>query len=196
MFTDKLYIYDSSSSLDRSQAEERFKGQNGIVTMGMPTIPALHDGLARLVSRGKRFRRVLFQTHGNAGAIFFNHVAITPPVLRSSFMGRYSSLFPGPTKFYFDGCNVAAGKVGWDFLKAVGEVFLTRGGGIAIGFTSLGFGMPSWVPGISGRTVHLTGDVRFIEFRRGGVELSRFPEPRRYQRMGDLIEHRKRIEAY
>ena len=81
--------------------------------------------------------------------------------------------FETKRKIYFDGCNVAEGKDGWDFLAAAGETFL-RSGGITMGWTSLGSGMPGWVPFIGGHTEHFWGDTKVIQFGPGGVEMNRY----------------------
>jgi len=169
----KLYIYDSSSEIDRKQAVGRFSGDSKVVTLAASSVAELHKMLASFVATKRTFQRVLFQTHGNSGEIFFNHKPISASNLRTDFAG-YHQLFPNRTKVYFDGCNVAEGKKGWDFLAVAGEAFLQNQGGITMGYTSLGGGMPGWIPLIGGHTVHLWGDVKFIEFGSGAVELSRF----------------------
>jgi hypothetical protein len=174
MAGNKLYIWDSSSSIDRKQAAGRFSDDSGVTTLGVGSIAELHDGLAALVASKATFTRLLVQTHGNSGMIFFNHIAINAPTLRG-FVGKgYDQLFPRRAKVYFDGCNVANGDAGWDFLAAAGQVFLTNGGGIALGWTSLGTGLPGWIPFVGGHTEHLWGDMRFIEFDPGGGESSRY----------------------
>lgn len=71
--------------------------------------------------------------------IFFNHEPITAAVLRNVFARRgYHQLFSNRTKLYFDGCNVADGNDGWDFLAAAGEAFLRNRGGIAHGLDIAG----------------------------------------------------------
>jgi hypothetical protein len=170
----KLYIYDSSSSLDRKQAAGRFSGDSGVVTLGVGSVAELQVGLDQLTTQGQTFNRLLFQTHGNSGMIFFNHAAITAGNLLASFLGKgYETIFPHRTKVYFDGCNVAEGKAGWDFLAAAGEVFLRMQGGITMGYTSLGAGLPGWIPWKGGHTVHLWGDLKVIEFASAAVESAR-----------------------
>jgi len=171
----KLYVYDSSSTLDRKQAAGRFSGDSGITTLGVGSVQELHLGLARLVANGVTFNRVLFQTHGNSGMIFFNDRTITASDFSTTFAsGAYYRLFPQRTKVYFDGCNVAAGDQGWGFLSAAGKALLRNAGGITMGYTSLGTGFPGWLPFKGGHTVHFAGGLRFIEFRPGPVWASQF----------------------
>jgi hypothetical protein len=193
MSTSKLYIYDTSSSIDRRQAAGRFSGSSKVTTIGAGSVAELHTKLGECLAQQLSFNRVLFQTHGNSGMIFFNHVAITADTLRSAF-GGYRQLFPGRTKMYFDGCNVADGAAGWTFLAAAGEVFLKNGGGITMGYTSLGSGLPGWVPVIGGHTLHLWGDLRFIDFTAGAVEASRFTTDG--ASMMDLVSAAKSLDSF
>jgi hypothetical protein len=173
----KLYVYDSSSDIDRNQEKVRFSKQEGLVTLGVGSRAELLRGLDGLVANGNTFTRVLFQTHGHSGGIWFGDDFITSYAFATpDFLGKYERLFPNRTKMYFDGCNVAAGDDGWNFLAESGRVLLRLGGGITMGYTSLGIAMPSFVPFISGHTVHLTGNLRAIQFGAGGVESSRFPD--------------------
>lgn len=172
MAGNKLYIYDVSSEIDRKQAASRFTGQSHVTTLPCKSVAEVHTGLANLVAQGKSFRRVLFQTHGGPGRIWFDNDKIDAALLRKDFKGKYNSLFPTRTKMYFDGCNVADSSDGWDFLTAVGECLLPSGGGISMGYTSLGFGMGST---FSGHTIHAWGELRIIDFKIGGIEIDRFP---------------------
>jgi hypothetical protein len=167
----KLYIYDSSSSIDVKQAKGRFSGEKGVHTVAASSVADLQSRMDALLGTGRTFERVLFQTHGNSGAIFFNHEAIDS-VKISTFV-KYSVLFPKRTKVYFDGCNVADGKQGWAFLAAAGQALLLLGGGVTMAYTSMGGGLPGWVPLIGGHTEHLWGDLRLINFKPGGIESER-----------------------
>jgi hypothetical protein len=85
----------------------------------------------------------------------------------------FAALFPSPARIYFDGCNVAEGGAGTDFLIDVGATLLTKGGGETIGWTTLGHGVPGWVPFIGGHSLHfgdLDGDstLKRIRFYPGG----------------------------
>jgi hypothetical protein len=167
----KLYIYDSSSSIDRKQAAGRFSGQTGVHTLAASSVADLTSKLDALLAAGRTFDRVLFQTHGNSGTIFFNGDAIGKMKMVS--FAKYSRLFPKRTKVYFDGCNVAEGRQGWEFLEATGKALLASAGGVSMGYTSMGAGLPGWLPFIGGHTEHLLGDLRLIDFKTGGVEVQR-----------------------
>lgn len=166
----KLYIYDSSSGIDRVQAFGRFGDADGVVQIGIEKgIAELKNAFDGLVQRKQIFDRVLFQTHGGPGRIWFGNDSLTKDVLRTTFSG-YTSLFPGPARIYFDGCNVAEGGAGTDFLIVAGSVFLTSGGGEVVGWVTLGFGMPGVLPFIGGHTVHFGGgdNLKRIRFYPGG----------------------------
>src|SRR5690348_1924125 len=103
MAASKLYIYDSSSTIDRRQAAGRFSGASGVTTLAAGSVAELHRGLAGLVAGRATFTRLLFQTHGNSGMIFFDNDAIKAVTFRSAFAGQgYHQLFPNRTKVYFD----------------------------------------------------------------------------------------------
>ncbi len=166
----KLYIYDAKSKIDIRQAAGRFSGQHDVLTIGiLKGIPELVTVFNQLLASNQHFNRVLFQTHGAPGAIAFDGVHLTTALLKSNFQG-YSSLFPFFTRVYFDGCNVAEGSLGTDFLIAAGELFLQIAGGDVIGWKNLGHGMPGWMPFIGGHTLHYGGDknLKRIRFFPGG----------------------------
>lgn len=171
----KLYIYDRSSEIDREQADGRFDESDNVHTLPVSSIRELETGLSGLVSK-MVFDRVLFQTHGSPGAIYFNHQALDATVLRNRFSGKnYHTLFPHPsTRIYFDGCNVAEGEPGTKFLMAVGEVFLRGPGGFAFGWKDYGRGIAGWVPFVGGHTLHIGGSLKKLRFRPGGVLI---PDP-------------------
>jgi hypothetical protein len=191
----KLYIYDASDRIDRSQADGRFSGESELLTVGVGSIRELHQWLAKLVKEQYTFKRILFQTHGNSGMIFFNEVPITSGDLRTDFTGKgYDLLCPDRAKIYCDGCNVAEGKEGWGFLAALGQVFLRNQGGITMGYTSRGLGMPWYIPVVAGHTIHLWGDIKFIEFGSGAIELSRFNTDD--ASIPELIEAAQKLDSF
>ncbi|HEX5431365.1 MAG TPA: hypothetical protein VFW83_05330 [Bryobacteraceae bacterium] len=190
----KLYIYDSTSRIDRWQASGRFSKNSGVTTVPAGSAAELQRSLADLVAKGQTFNKVVFQTHGNSGMIFFNHVPITASDFRSSFAGKgYDRLFPRKTKIYFDGCVVAQGSAGWDFLVAAGETFLRGPGGLTMAYTSVGSGIPGWVPLIGGHTEHFTGNLRLVEFKAGGAESNRFESN---GSIPDLIKQSEILSSY
>ncbi len=150
---------------------------------------SIGDGIAqfkseldRLLASGKIFQKCVFTTHGNEGAIFFNHQRITAYELYRNFNApHYERLFPfKDVKLYFDGCNVAGGEDGWKFLEAAPRTFLREGGGHAMGWTSAGLGLPSVIPWIGGHTEHLWGGVRGVyilpDDSDGSLYISRWGE--------------------
>ena len=165
----KLYIYDSTSSLDVAQAACRFGASSDIVTLAISSASQLVTEFEKLVQAGATFDRMLIQTHGNAGMIFFNHVALTADTLLSKFANRgFDALFPVSTRVYFVGCTVASGDEGKRFMTVAGGIFLKRSGGEVFAFTSLGTAIPWWVPFIAGHTVHFNDGFVKIFFSPGG----------------------------
>ena len=172
--SNKLYIYDNSDKIDRSQADGRFAKSSGLTTLSVGSVAELHKGLTALLTKGQTFTRVLFQTHGHSGRILFGDDRVYASDFAVFAGFPYHLLFPTRTKIYFDGCNVAEGEAGWAFLAAAGKALLRTSGGITMGYTSVGFGMPGWAPFISGHTVHAWGSLRIIDFGARGVEIERF----------------------
>lgn len=175
----KLYIYDASSPEDRDQASLRFGEDDNVWVLGVSSKGQLIAELNRLIVEPAYFSRVLVQTHGSAGCIKFNGGSIYDTTLRSDF-ARYGfhRLFPFYTRIYFDGCNVAEGSLGDDFLDTVGSIFLRAGGGEVFGWTSPGYGMTSAfiLPFLAGRTIHVSGELKKVHFRAGGVKFKPAPE--------------------
>lgn len=179
----KLYIYDSSSAEDREQASFRFSKDDNVWVLGVHSKGHLIAELNRLLVEPAYFSRVLVQTHGGAGNIKFNGGSIYDTTLTADFT-RYGfhRLFPFYTKIYFDGCNVAEGTLGDDFLNAVGSIFLRNGGGEVFGWTSPGYGMtggsfPFYFPFRLGHTIHFSGELKKFYFTAGGRREVRAPEP-------------------
>lgn len=180
----KLYVYDSSTEEDRSQASGRFGASDGVRSYGVDSKAALRFILDRLVAEKAYFSRLLVQCHGGPGNLKIAGGSIWDTTLRDDFTGRgYEGLFPLYTRIYFDGCNVAEGSLGTDFLAAVGKLFLRRGGGEVIGWTSAGYGMSGWIPFIGGHTVHFSGYAKTLYFRPGGVQYTPPAAPPRKERV-------------
>lgn len=135
-------------------------------------LPITGDGsnfisaLDNLVQTRQTFHRVLFETHGSPGAIYFGKASIPSSWVWAYMTTRnYDLITPNKTRIYFNGCNVAEGNAGWDFLRAMAKVFLLRGGGEVFGHTSLGFAT-KW--GIYPKVFHLWGDLRKVHVAPGG----------------------------
>jgi hypothetical protein len=166
----KLYIYDKDSDIDRDQAAGRFDDDMRLLTYPVEGgYGGLIDTMDEILKGGFVFDRVLFQTHGDPGGIYFRNNFVGKLSFEHHF-GKYSALFPHFTRIYFDGCNVAEGGDGTDFLIGVGATLLTQGGGDVMGWTTLGHGVSGWVPFIGGHTLHFGGSDTFkrVRFYPGG----------------------------
>jgi hypothetical protein len=150
----KLYIYDKSGFQDRWQANGRFRSDDDdIVTLAVGSKQDALDGLDRLLSKGMVFDRMLIQSHGDHGLIWMGENQIIDSDWKNDFgPGNYDKLFPAYARIYFDGCDVAEGGLGVEFLRGAGRVFLKGMGGEVNGWTSLGLGLPGWIP--------FLGDIR------------------------------------
>ena len=131
-------------------------------------IVELMSKLRWMLDEGMTFQNAVFRTHGCSGAIWFGEDYINAEKWYTLFhYCRYERLFPFKDgKLYFEGCNVAEGAEGWRFLEAAARSL--RSGGVAIGWTSLGYSAAS------SSVKHLWGDTRqvtFIPGRDGAVLL-------------------------
>jgi hypothetical protein len=165
----KLYIYDKSSRIDRWQAAGRFSGDNEVLTIGVSSgVKNLQKVFESLAGNNQKFNRVVFQTHGSPGAIYFGNESVNAATWKTLFRG-YETMFPVYTRMYFDGCNVAEGGFGTDFLIAAGSVFFL----LEVAKRSVGK-HGNWPAGIHiglcGHTIHFGGgsNLKKIRFFRGG----------------------------
>jgi hypothetical protein len=128
----------------------------------------LKKQLRDLISKGIQFKNCIFTGHGNSGIIWLGADYITREIWYKEFYRQgFERLFPFPNaKLYFAGCNVAEGQDGWRFLEAAARSMLTMAGGVAMGWTSTGFGSP-----FSGHERHLWGDTREVSVFAGGDSL-------------------------
>ena len=147
-----LHIYDSSDSRIVQTANQRGAANRLAISNGNNLLGAL-DGL---LAAGSYFDRILFETHGSPGKIYFGSVYIGAAYW-NSIPGRFNRLAASSCRIYFNGCNVAEGNDGWSFLESVVGCFMTTGGGEVFGQTSVGFGNP-----FNGHVVHLWGTTKRI----------------------------------
>jgi hypothetical protein len=168
----KLYVYDKTDYLDRWQSSGRFSRRDDDVRiLPVSSVQDLLDGLDRFLSAGLVFDRMLVQTHGNSGRILFGNQNVWDITWRDEFGNRgYDRLFPTFARIYFDGCNVAKGGDGVEFLRAAGRVFLKGMGGEVVGWTSFGLGLPGWIPFIGGHTIHPAGYIVRVRFAPGDLD--------------------------
>jgi hypothetical protein len=162
-----LHIYDSSDWTIRLTAGERDADRKLPIDDGNNFYSAL-DGLVR---EGKKYDRILFETHGSPGCIGFGKVGIDADYLGSLATRSYTIFVAQNARVYFNGCNVAEGKAGWEFLEAAAKVFLTPGGGQVFGQTAVGFGNP-----FNGHVVHLWGDTKTLYVDNTGRIVERFEQ--------------------
>lgn len=161
-----LQIYDSSDSSIVGTVNAR--NDAGRTLAGVTSAAALVSVLDGYVSSGRTFDRILFETHGSPGRIYFNHQYIDSTWINSSMAGRgYEAICPTSTRIYFNGCNVAAEATGSTFMRTIARIFLTGAGGSVFGHTSLGLVVPIYSH-VTGHVVHLTGDLKTIYVGAGG----------------------------
>ncbi len=170
----KLVVIDDSDYVNRWQAFSWFSSSD-VITLLIGSIQELIDELIGFVNKRMVFDRVVFRTHGDTGVMWLGddqiHSWDWSPLADKI---KFSSLFPGPTKIYFDGCDLAKGETGTNFLTKAGQTLLRGGGGSTLGWTSLGFAVPGIIPFIGGHTVHTPNyeNLKILYFKSGGLLVS------------------------
>lgn len=163
-----LHIYnDSPDFSDRATSDRDMPGP--LTRIGCPTRDAFIQAIGGLWGRGSRFSRIVFDTHGNSGSIFFNHQPINADWWTRSAGVAPVALGTAGGRAYFSGCSVAGGEEGWNFLTEAARCIFKGVGGQTVGWTSTGFANP-W----NGHTVHLWGDARTVFLAPDGRVLERY----------------------
>ena len=155
-----LHIYDDDD-WRMSLASKRDDAQATLPITG--GFQGLVDQLDSVLASGWHFNRILFETHGIPGEIDFGGDPVNAQRMRTMSSYHYETIAEVGTRLYFNGCNVAEGDSGWDFLRAAAEVFLIGQGGLAFGHTSIG-----WCNPFTGHVVHPWGDTRYVVMAAGG----------------------------
>ena len=160
-----LSVYDTDDPFIRNFGEHRDAERKLAITGGLSGFEKMWKDFVD--SPGAVYKRIVFDTHGNRGRIFFTHQAMDWGGAKS-ILGKYSytKIFSEFTKIYFSGCNVADDDDGWLFLQEIAKHLCRTGGGLVIGWTSLGLGTRfSWPH----TAKHLWGEARYVVARPGGV---------------------------
>lgn len=166
----KLFIFDTSDPDNYEQAVTRFNIRD-VEWLGASGKDELLKGLDAFVGKRLTFDKVLVQTHGHPGYLEFGAYNVWGGTLDRDFAPRgYHTLFPTYTKIYFDGCNVASGDDGTEFLTSVGRNFLRLAGGQAMAWTSPGY-YYWWMPLSGSKTYHWSGDLKNFLFWPGGIRI-------------------------
>jgi ribosomal protein L35AE/L33A len=178
-FYQRAWIYDATVDVFEGMVRTNDNPNTFLIpirsTKSHGAVFSLAEWFDKLLENGTTFGGAVFITHGDSGVIRFDGSDLNVKSLGLYFAGHaYETLFPGTSRLYFAGCDVADGDEGWKFLEKTGQVFLKRGGGISYGWTSLGFAVPSWFAISPGHAVHLWGDVRGVRITRDGQVAERF----------------------
>lgn len=167
MSDDRLAIYDADDSSCRSFGENRDASRKLAISGGVAALKNSWDGFVK--SPGGPYSRVVFDTHGNKGMIFFKHEAVLWGDVSRIFGGvDYGRIFPSFTRVYFDGCNVAEGDFGWLFLQEIAKALCGKGGGVVFGWTSKGYALSVWGHTAPHKWFHPWGKVRYVVAKPGG----------------------------
>lgn len=139
-------IYDSDDKLSSDEAASFVNSYSmGGWTVAAEGIRAALD-LSTALDKFVNIEQLSFCTHGFPGGVYFPGGSITETNLRSITVPP--SLFNGPGRLLFMGCETASGKGGTDFLIAAGKHFFAGRGGIVGGSTiyNLGFSSGTRLP--------------------------------------------------
>jgi hypothetical protein len=173
------HLYDSTDSssgspADTSGTREDDRGSSdpsaAYILVSIDSLQALRDQFDYMTANYSSVDRMVVETHGSAGAIYFGNQQLCIANLGPWFAGQgYESLFNPGARILFNGCNVAEGVAGREFLREVGRTFLKMNGGSVAGCTSAGLANP-----FNGRVYHLWGDIVEIYFASGGRILEEY----------------------
>lgn len=159
-----LHVYDASDSAIRQTAATR--GATDVLAISRAE--EFYPALDRLVAARMSFDRILFETHGSPGKIYFGGQHVDACYWDACQNRNWHQITASNARVYFNGCNVAESSCGWGFLDAAARVLVGPGGGTVFGQTSVGFGNP-----FNGHVVHLWGDTRTVTVAFDGRIVSR-----------------------
>ena len=129
---------------------------------------AFYTKLDQLRDENLQIDRMIVQTHGNTGWIFFGGDSINTQAINALYGHNYSSMFTRDAHIFLHGCNIAEkGEYGdgREFLAAMARVFLSKNGGRVGASTSAGLMNYFW----GTKTYHLWGKVVYASIAPGGV---------------------------
>ena len=152
-----LHIYDVTDPVIRWTVERRAEPNK----LGVISAQDLENGLDHLLATGQTFDRILFETHGSPGCLWFQNSPVGPSQLVK--YGRFSRLTTSGARIYFNGCNVGDGAEGWKFLNFAAAALIVPHTGKVVAQTRVGFGNF-----YNGHVVHLASDTRAIEVMADG----------------------------
>lgn len=175
-----VHFYSSGSGLDllfgpEVTGSERAK-TTGAIGVRVTSFLDFYSSMDNFVKIGTKIDRMVIETHGSPGAIYFDQDMVTVTSIQSLAGRRYETIFEDDARIFLNGCNIAesecsTGTCGPDgngrkFLFEVAKVFLKRGGGRIGASTSKGLAMP-----ISNKVYHLWGNTVYVYINKGGTDI-------------------------
>jgi hypothetical protein len=129
-----------------------------------------------MVVRNDRISRMVIETHGSPGAMYFGNDMVAVSSILGLRGRRYETLFDENAHIFLNGCNIAetecstgtcgpAGN-GRKFLFEMAKLFLSSGGGRVGASTSKGLGTP-----IANKVYHLWGTTVYVFINKGGTKI-------------------------
>jgi len=179
-----VVIYDAADDLT-ADLGPNIGARLGVRPWPVTNTDELNSDLDGARQQGLRIDELYFVTHGHPGVLFFGNDYLSVQTLRSKFAGKgFENLFNPGALVHFVGCEVA--KVVKDcedwvlnsadpkctvdgngsmFLLTFAQIFLTKAGGSADGWTTTGYTAPA----LGGSEVyHPMGQHVYIYMKRGG----------------------------
>jgi len=145
-WVNEVMIYDRDDKLSSDEAESfgeshQFGGWT-VATEGIRSAGELSDALDKFIN----VDQISFSTHGFPGGVWFPGTSLTVVNLKSIVVPR--SLFNGPGRLLFMGCETGRGPEGEKFLIEAGKHFFAGKGGVVGGSTiyNLGFSSGTRLP--------------------------------------------------
>ena len=159
------HFYASSLLDDGFNPEDRDRDDRVYRRFAINDLEGLRAAFDQILSEGKRIDRLLIETHGSSGAIYFGDQALTFTNIYSWLGHRgYENPFNYDGFIYIDGCNVAEWEQGRNFLQRFGGLFFKLRGGTCGAWTSTGY--TNFLTG--DKTWHPFGKYIKVKFPGGG----------------------------
>lgn len=169
-----VHMYDADYSDKGNRILSSRELEPGAIRLPVADLREFTMNLRWLRDEGMLVDRLIIDTHGSPGAIYFGKEWLDHTRLQR-FRAGFSRIFAAGARIFLSGCNVAEscgiGKCsapgdGRRFLMDFARCFLSRNGGCVGASTSLGFANL-----FTNRVYHFWGDTVYALINRGGAKL-------------------------
>jgi hypothetical protein len=140
--------------------------ETGAIPFALSNFADFNNGLKTLKDGGHKISRMVIETHGTPGALYFAKESVGAAKIQSLDGVGYEQMFEGDARIFLNGCNIAETECstgscgpsgnGRQLLTAVARVFLRQNGGRVGASTSSG------IPIYGNKIYHITPGTRTV----------------------------------